>query len=156
MADVTTYELGLSHMIGSQDEDAAFEVNIFGIDSTLIHLAGPDQRIKWQSEVFIVDRDEAAAGLKDTTLGAYSVLDYRFSKQWSAGARLDYAELIDHPLTDPDDADHGYTGYVTFYQTDFARWRFQFNHWDLASGEDDNQVMVQGIFAIGDHKHKLT
>ena len=155
LADVTTYELGLSHMIGSQDEDASLEVNILGIDSTLIHLAGPDQRIKWQSELFIVDRDQTTPGLEDTTLGAYSVFDYRFSKQWSAGARVDYVELIDNPLTNPEDSDYGYTGYVTFYQTDFARWRLQLNHWELASGKDDNQVMIQGIFAIGDHKHKL-
>ncbi len=54
LTDVTNFELGASHMIGSQDADAGMETNIAGVDGTLIHLYGPDQRIKFQNELFFL------------------------------------------------------------------------------------------------------
>ena len=152
ITDVTTFELGLSQMTGSKDEDAGFETNVAALDGTWIHLYGPDQRLKIQSELFYLNWDES---LDEDLWGTYALLDNRFHKQWSAGARFDYVELVDNPPSNPDEFDIGYTGYLTFYQTEFARWRVQYSHIDLAGGEDDNQVLIQGIFAIGEHKHKL-
>lgn len=149
LTDLTNYEFGISHMIGSSDDDAGFETNVIGLDSTLIHFPGaPDQRVKWQTELFFVNQGENI--VNESAVGAYSLLDYRFHKRWAAGFRFDSAELLTDTHTDI-----GYGGYLTFYQTDFARWRLQFNHIDMANGDKDNQVFVQGIFAIGDHKHKI-
>lgn len=152
LSESTNFELGGSHMIGSKDEDAGFESNILGLDSTLIHFYGPDKRLKLQSELFYLNRDHS---FDQNHLGAYTLLDARFHKQWATGFRFDYADLVRRDLIDPDDSDIGYTGYITFFQTEFARWRLQFSHIDSASGKNDNQVLVQGIFAIGEHKHKL-
>lgn len=141
LSDVQSLELGVSHMMGSSDADSAFETNIAGLDGTFLYLYGPDQRFKLQSELFFLNRAESA---DEHVLGAYALADVRFHKQWSTGFRFDSV-----------DEDMGYTGYVTFHQTDFARWRIQASHIDHENGQDDNQVMVQGIFSIGEHKHKL-
>jgi hypothetical protein len=152
--DVTGLEVGLSHMAGSRDEDANFEVQVYGLDGTFIHQFGPEQTLKLQGEVFHVNRQDTL-DLDGNTFGAYALADVRLNKQWAAGLRYDYVELIENPLENPEKADRAYTGYVTLYQSEFARWRAQFTHIDLAEGGDDNQVMIQGTFAIGEHKHKL-
>ncbi len=151
ISDVTNFELGASHMIGSQDEDAGMETNVAGLDGTLIHLYGSDQRLKLQSELFYLNKKES---LDENAVGTYALLDARFHKRWSTGLRFDLAEMVSNPLVNQGN-DYGYTGYITFFQTEFARWRLQFSHVESASGKDDNQVFIQGIFAIGEHKHKL-
>jgi hypothetical protein len=147
ITDVTNFELGATHVLGSSDDDAGMETNILGVDGTFIHFYGPDQRIKLQSELFYAHQDQSA---EENALGTYGLLDVRFHKRWAAGARFDYAELLR-----TGGSDTGYTGYLTFFQTEFARWRLQYNHIDSTSGKDDDQFLVQGIFAIGEHKHKL-
>ncbi|OGW81068.1 MAG: hypothetical protein A2Z83_01580 [Omnitrophica bacterium GWA2_52_8] len=152
ISDVTNFELGASHMIGSSDDDGGMENNIAGVDGTLMHFYGPDQRIKLQSELFYLNQ----RGLEDENrLGTYGHFDVKFHKRWSAGLRFDYAQLVNHPLRSSGGTDSGYTGYITFFQTEFARWRLQYNHIESSRGKDDDQFLIQGIFAIGEHKHKL-
>jgi hypothetical protein len=187
--DVTNIEVGLSHMAGSRDEDANFEVQVLALDGTFLHHFGSERRLKLQGEVFHTNRQDSLELLRqedpDTgeifftdedldgnTYGLYLLADVRLHKQWAVGFRYDYVELIsgaeEHPhhegeeeeeehesLEDFDKADRAYTAYLTFYQSEFARWRAQFTRVDLAHGEADNQVMIQGTFAIGEHKHKI-
>lgn len=147
ITEVTNFELGASHMLGSQDEDAGMETNVAGLDGTLIHLYGPDQRMKLQSELFYINQRESE---DKNALGTYGLFDLRFHKRWSTGVRFDYAENLG-----ANGSDYGYTGYLTFFQTEFARWRLQYNHIESTAGKDDDQFLIQGIFAIGEHKHKL-
>ena len=152
VSETSNLEIGVTQMAGSADADVSYETNITGVDGTFLHLYGPDQRLKLQAELFYMDRQEA---LDEDLIGTYALADVRFQKQWSTGFRFDYVEPVNNPLDNPNGADIGYTGYLTFYQTEFARWRVQMTHIDQADGEDDNQVMLQGIFSIGEHKHKL-
>ncbi|MBI4432325.1 MAG: hypothetical protein HY592_02440 [Candidatus Omnitrophica bacterium] len=137
VTDSAGFELGASHLVGSKDSDAHFEVNVLGIDATWIQRLNPVQTFKLQGESFFMNREE-------TLWGAYFLADWRFHTLWSAGGRLDYA-----------DADKGISGYLTFHQSEFARWRLQLTHREIANGKDDDQVLIQGAFAIGDHKHKI-
>lgn len=167
ITDSTGLEVGLSHLAGSRDEDANFEVQVLGADGTLIHHLNANQSLKLQSEAFLVNRQESFIEVEaedggptdqdidGNVFGTYFLADFRITLQWAAGFRYDYAELIDNPLENPDKAEVGYTGYLTFYQSEFARWRVQFTHVDLPVDDDDNRVLVQGTFAIGEHKHKL-
>ncbi len=164
ISDETNLEIGFSDALGSRDEDQRFEVNVLGIDSTLIHHLSPTQDLKFQGEIFNVNRKESfvvddATGrfnsIDGNVWGGYGLIDFRISSQWAAGFRLDDVEIVDRPVASPNHADLGYTGYLTFYQSEFARWRLQFTHLDLTNGSADNQVWLQGTFGVGEHKHKL-
>ena len=168
ISDTTGLELGGTYLAGSKDADSNFEVQIYGLDTTLIHHLSPNQHLKLQGELFHMNREESELRTEDedtgeilfhdldgTLYGGFGLLHYRFHPQWSTGFRFDYVELVDSPLENPDRADVGYTGYLTFYQSEFARWRVQVSHINLADGRDDNQVMLQGTFLIGAHKDKL-
>lgn len=171
LTDTTGFELGLSHMAGSRDTDTSFEVQVLAADATLTHNFNANQNMKLQAEAFNLYRKDSfllseepdASG--DPTMvrreidgnlwGWHGLADLRFHPQWSAGFRYDNVQLVDNPLANPRRTDIGYTGYLTFHQSEFARWRAQFTHTDLATGLDDNTFYLQGTFAIGDHKHKL-
>ncbi len=152
LTDVTNFEFGASHMTGSSDDDGRMENNLAVADATLIHLYGPDQRIKLQNELFYLNQAEST---DRNRIGAYSLLDVKFHKRWSTGLRFDYAQLAAPGGIDSAGTDTGYTAYLTFFQTEFARWRLQYNHLESSVGKKDDQFLVQGIFAIGEHKHKL-
>ncbi len=154
LSDTMGLELGASYMAGSKDGNPNFESQIWAADATLIKHLNANQDIKFQSEVFNLDRKKTV-NANGNLWGAYGLLDFHFLPQWSAGFRYDYAELVNNPVTNPHKADYGEAGYLTFFQSEFARWRVQYEHTMLATGKDDNTFYLQGTFAIGDHKHKL-
>lgn len=161
ITDVTNFELGASEAVGSNDNDASFKTNVLGVDATLRHTIAQDKEIKLQGETFVLNRRESIDELDGTTnpsgdfWGGYGLFDVRLSSQWGAGFRFDYVEPVDRLLADPNKAEIGYTGYLTFYQSEFARLRAQFSHICLTNGGIDDRVFLQGTFAIGEHKHKL-
>ena len=167
LTKTTGLEVGFSPMVGSGGDEPSFDSQVLAADVTLTQKIGPIQTLKWQNEVFNLNRrkttgaDTDADGYTDVDFdgnlwGAYSLLDYRFHPQWSAGLRYDFVELVNNdPTVNPYDNDQGETGYVTFQQSEFARWRLQYSHARLATGKDDHTVYLQGTFAIGEHKHKI-
>lgn len=168
--DTTGLEFGISHLAGSRDDDSTFEVNVTGLDGTFIHRYADRRRLKLQAEAFHVNRTESFVETQGANgevffddvdqarglWGGYALFDWWFDPRWAAGFRYDNVQLIEDAAANPENADIGYTGYLTFHQSEFARWRLQFAHLDLADGNDDDQAMLQGTFAIGEHKHKLT
>lgn len=171
VTEETGLELGLSHMTGSRDEDSQFEVQILGSDLTLTHHLNSNQMIKFQGETFYMSRAESYEDVEEDdgmggtifvrndldgrVWGSYGLLDFRFNPQWAGGYRYDHVELIGLPSGTDDNADRAHTGYLTFYQSEFARWRLQYTHTDMATGKDNDAIYLQGTFAIGEHKHKL-
>jgi|CXWL01.1.fsa_nt_gi uncharacterized coiled-coil protein SlyX len=167
--DATGFELGGSYMAGSRDEDSRFEVQVLGMDATLTHNFNANQNMKIQAEAFNVDRKESVIdeddGLGGTIRhdldgniwGAYGLVDFRVHPLWSIGGRYDIVQPIaaELPVDGVRKDDQAYSGYLTFYQSEFARWRMQFTHTDSATGKDDNAAYIQGTFAIGEHKHKI-
>lgn len=99
--------------------------------------------------------EDGLESFKDNPFGFYTLADYRLSPSWGLGFRYDYLEPLglDHDATRSYDS--AYTGYLSFYQSEFARWRVQYQHYDPALGEADNRFFLQGTFAIGVHKHQL-
>jgi hypothetical protein len=174
-------ELGGSYLLGSADEDSAYEVNVFGIDLTAIHHIDAVQRLKFQTEAYFQDRDEtfslgeepehseeehshrvdtaleidSADGIDSQPFGFYSLIDYRLAERWALGARYDYVEPIGVEQSSGDDDDEAYSLYLTFLQSEFARWRLQYQHQKLFDGAENDLLFLQGVFAIGTHKHKL-
>ena len=153
--DMTSLEIGNTVASGSNDGDKEFKSDVLGLDATLIHHFSPNQNIKFQSEFFYLNRSKALDETRSNFWGGYGLLDFRLNSLWSTGFQFDYVDLINNLSTNPKDKELGFTGYLTFYQSEFARWRLSFSRTDLATGKADDKVMLQGTFAIGDHKHKL-
>lgn len=103
------------------------------------------------------DHDEDHQEIEEfdrTPMGFYSLVDYRLNNRWGVGGRFDYVEPVN--LDDAiRDATYGYSAYVTFYQSEFARFRLQYQHADLVEGGSDDRFFLQATAAIGVHKHKL-
>jgi len=153
ISDTSNLELGATYLTGSKDADARYEVNALGLDATAVHYVTPSNKLKFQNEVYLQDRKES---FSRHPWGFYSLLDYRVSPRIGVGGRFDYVEPIDlDPATRARPADTAWSGYVTLYQSEFARWRVQYRHTDFAAGGDDNTVFLQGTVAIGVHKHQL-
>ncbi len=163
ISDASNVELGTTYLLGSKDADSDYEVNALGLDATLVHYVTPSNKLKWQNEAYFQHRDESVlveetttTNLNNTPWGVYSLLDYRLSPRFGVGGRFDYVEPVDViPTTLVRDADTAWSSYLTFYQSEFARWRLQYRHTDFALGGDDNTVFVQGTVAIGAHTHQL-
>lgn len=164
VTETSNVELGATYLLGSKDADAAYEVNALGLDATFVHYVTPNNKLKWQNETYLQARKESFSIADDGTrtnfgnnpFGLYSLLDYRVSPRIGVGGRFDYVEPIDlDPTTRVRDADTAWAGYLTFYQSEFARWRLQYRHTDYARGGDDNTIFMQGTVAIGVHKHQL-
>ncbi len=154
ISDETNFETGATYVIGSKDTDAALEVNVLGLDATLVHYVTPTNKLKIQGEAYLQDRKES--DFNKTPWGAYSLVDYRLSPRFGVGSRFDYVEPVDlNPAVAVQDGDVSVSGYLTFYQSEFARWRLQYKYTDFAQGGDDNTVFLQGTMAIGVHKHQL-
>ncbi|MBI4343049.1 MAG: hypothetical protein HY599_06750 [Candidatus Omnitrophica bacterium] len=167
ISDSSNLELGTTYLTGSKDDDADLEVQALGLDATLVHYVTPTNKLKWQNEIYLQDRDEAVStqetvdGPVDTLFennpwGFYSLVDFRLSPRFGIGGRFDYVEPVDiNPATLVRDSDVAFGGYLTFYQSEFARWRLQYRHTDFALGGNDNAVFLQGTVAIGVHQHQL-
>ncbi len=160
--ETSNLEWGLTHLVGSSDADARFEVNVLGTDLTYLNYLTPTHKLKLQGEAYVQSRREAFSidGTTGATTqfdrrpwGGYVLADYRFAPRWSVGARADQVRIVDR--TAPHHADQGLGAWLTFYQSEFARWRLQFQHTERASEKTEDAVFLQGTFAIGTHKHSL-
>jgi hypothetical protein len=181
----TNLEVGGTYLLGSSDDDASNEVQALGVDATFQHHFDAVRRLKLQSELYAQDRDEPlfvadeeedhghAKSVHDHDFdenpwGMYALADFRLTPRWGFGTRYDYVELVDEfDLIDEDGAKHGvdeervrghenaYSAYVTFYQSEFARLRLQYQHAELGSGLDDDRLFLQGTFTVGTHKHQI-
>ena len=151
LGDSAGFELGGTHMLGSSDADSEFEVNVFGVDATYTNNLTPTSKLLLQSELFVQHRDESE-DFNRHPWGVYLLADYRFAPRWSVGGRVDHVRLSDTPGRS---FDQGFSAFLTFYQSEFARWRLQYRHEERATEPTDDAVFLQGTFAIGTHKHKI-
>jgi len=162
LSDVNNFELGGSYLLGSNKEDSEFKTNVFGLDASYNYFVTPLNKFRIVSEAYFQKRnDEDETNLEnpissdDHPWGFYALADYRLSERWGIGSRYDYVELINNPSENPPDEEKAVTAYLTFYQSEFARWRAQYQHALLSDGKDDDRFFLQGTFAIGTHKHQL-
>lgn len=175
-SDVTDLEIGATHMLGSNDQDQRFEVNVLGFDVTWNYYVTPANKFKWQSEFYVQNRKESfeiapsevvvqGDGFERTVggdvthfqahpFGFYSLVDYRIDPRWEIGARADAVQPVNAA---PDDRrfETGAAMFLTFHQSEFARFRLQYEHTRFETGGYDNTVFLQGTVAIGQHKHKI-
>ncbi len=164
ISDMSNLEIGTTYLTGAQGSATPFDVHAIGLDATLVHYMTSANKLKWQNEFYLQNRPRSflvtdsrgRTKLNANPWGLYSLVDYRLSPRLGVGGRFDYVEPVDvDPSTRARAADVAWAGYLTFYQSEFSRWRLQYKHTDFAAGGDDNTVFVQGTVAIGVHKHQL-
>lgn len=173
-------DFGLSYLVGSSDEDAGYEVNLFGVDLTARHTIRGGSVLKLQAESYLQHRSEPseqgeghehrslAFGLQehgalweqelneafnDDPWGTYLLLDLRLPIDLALGTRWDYVQPINGP-TAGRSGDTALTGYVTFFQSAFARWRAQYQHINFAGRGHDDRFALQATFNVGSHDHE--
>jgi hypothetical protein len=99
----------------------------------------------WRTEV-IREHYRGTDGMLRST-GAFSFADWQFARGWSAGLRADYAE---HPF-DPRMRDKGGALVLTYYPSEFQKFRLQFERINYAGLGTRNALVFEYGFAIGPH-----
>ena len=155
-SDLTNMQLGAVYLVGSSDAAKDADVHALGVEATWTRNLDAVRRIKFQNELYAQFRDTALtpAATKDP-YGFYSLLDFRLSRRWGVGGRYDWVEIADNAVGNPDDRDQAYTAYLTFFQSEFARIRAQYQHVDFASGDDDERFFLQFTYVMGVDKHPI-
>ncbi|MCB0320513.1 MAG: hypothetical protein KDD60_06255, partial [Bdellovibrionales bacterium] len=126
----------------------------------LLHHFDSESRFKLQTELYLQDRSEGvstapeeALEFQSNPLGFYVIGDYRFSKHYGIGSRFDYVDSVNESHFGKQET-LGYSSYITYHQSEFFRFRFQYQYADLPTG-DDNRFFFQVTAAIGVHQHQL-
>ena len=140
-------ELGGSWLAGHRGEDNALDVNLFGLDATVLR-TDPTGRFRnsvLQAEAMwaAVDQDD---GSTQHAFGTYLLGQQQLGKDWYAGLRLDWTQ-------DPNDDESeawGVTPYVSWYWSDFLRFRASYQHRD-GDREAEDSVWVQATWLFGAH-----
>ncbi len=130
-----------------------YGVKAYGADATWNWLLPEEKKVKWQSEMYFENRATNTRHNNQNPWGLYSLLDYRFSKRFSAGARLDFLEPLDangHQTV-------GISPYFTFWQSEFADFRLQYSYTRPNDGTEkpNNEVFLKANVLIGAHKHPV-
>ncbi len=147
----SNFQLGLSYATGPNDE---------GHGGTRTHMQGVDLTYRWrpkeqglyrslvfQNEALFSQRDQDPGNVIHS-LGLYSYLGYQFGRRWTAGLRYDYSEFPE----DNDSRENGYSGLLTFQQSEFAFWRLQYKRTERNFDRDIDELWLQCNFGIGPHR----
>ena len=139
-------ELGASWLTAHRSDDNGQDVNLFGVDVTLLRTdpTGGFNNTMLQGELMYgdVDNDEGT----NHALGAYVVAQQQLNRDVYAGVRLDWTE---DPNDDTQEA-WGVTPYVSWYWSEFLRWRFSYQHRETEVDAEDI-FYVQGTWIFGAH-----
>lgn len=132
-----------SHYTHHQDE-----VTIGGADLTFKYWPSAYERWTLQNEWFHLTRKVPVGKLNRD--GFYSFLNYRWSKYWDAGVRLDYSESALPAVS----YERVYSAILTRHLTETTHARLQYRHKNIG-GERADEGWVQLSFGIGPHSHEL-
>jgi len=131
-----------------------YGMQVFGSDATWNWRLSEGRAVKFQNEVYFSQSDTNRRA-NQNPWGFYSLIDYRFSKRFSAGLRFDYLEPLDLV------GEHGRTTavspYLTLWQSEFANFRIQYTHTEpaAAAARSNDEVFLQANFLIGSHQHPV-
>ncbi|MFC1793643.1 hypothetical protein ACFL3Q_08670 [Planctomycetota bacterium] len=157
------------------NEHDALGTQVFGADVSF--LWEPADRalyhnVEWRSEVYLLNRDIQAPddSGRDSlgAWGAYSYLQSKVARNVDVGIRYDYYEpdskgyaatpgapLMPLAYTAKDAYRWQICPYVTWWQSEWVKFRFEYDYADGRGMErPEHVVWFQAIFAAGPHKHE--
>jgi hypothetical protein len=113
-------------------------------------------RLRWQSEIFLVDAEGG-----DSPIGLYSLLAFTPDKYWELGARYDRSELF-APREEEGGAtpivngeEWGLSAFVTRYFTHSLYLRAEYSRSLDRFDVCENRATVQLVWGLGPHAHRL-
>ncbi len=151
LSTATYVEFGLSGALGENDPEGDHITYLEGIDISMVWT--PPQRAKYLT---LELRGEACLEQRETdegridTFSLFTFGDFKFSRRWTAGLQFDY-------IQDTLDKDHrtcALIPFLTFWQSEFVRLRFQYNGVRHPDGEWRHGLAMQSTWALGPHKHE--
>lgn len=170
LSEAATLVLGSSALLGPNASGPRARTNIFGGDlyfkwrPARASFGWPFFTVQtealwrnYQAGEFITPVSETLAATTLRDGGFYTQAAYGFTRRWVAGLRFDLARGNDP--TDPQ-RDHRWRGALdlTFYPSEFSKWRLQYDH-DVAQHRSDRPIhalFLQWEFLIGAHgAHKF-
>ena len=174
LSSTQTLLVGVSGAFGPNDTGTDTSTRIYGADVFYkwksSHAEGGWPFVKWQTEALLRQFD-AGRGADDSfpvhenfdDYGAYSQVVWGFHKGWTAGLRGDYLHMEESMFTDDPQRQSRWRGSpeVTWYPTEFSKFRLQYNHDYLESNRflssaNEDSVFLQFEFALGAHAaHKF-
>ncbi len=137
---------------------------LYGVDVTLRHQPGTSEFYQgfvigsewlWNNEKFknVDAMGEVIPGSQRFKHnGGYAYIEAFFSRQYSLGARFDYAQ---EPI-DPIDRQRTYSAFASWFPSEYQRLRFQFDQIDPVDARDDQRFTLQWTAFLGSHSHGFT
>ncbi|MFQ5559951.1 MAG: TonB-dependent receptor [Nitrospinota bacterium] len=164
LSDTTTANLGFSGLTGPNSSGENKTTEIYGVDLYIKWKPLLNQKgwpfLVWQTEG-IIRRYEAGSFNDGTTVlpketlrdwGLYSQILWGFSPGWTAGVRYDAAEGKGGNSDPLRDFRRRSSGSITWYPTEFSKFRVQYNHDDAEHLQRPVQSLwFQFEFMIGAH-----
>lgn len=178
----TYFEVGFTGLAGRNDEwqvgsdvvSRKLWTRALGIDLTLLWEPTEAMRYRnwiWRTEGYFLDKRLLApdGSGRDTVRawGAYSYFQRKVSRTTEIGTRLDYFKP-DHksyadtysdllgPVAVPAAGARQWqlSPYLTWWQSEWVRWRLEYNRLWGTHLPEDNRLFLQCTFAAGPHKHE--
>jgi len=156
----STIDLGMSLATAPNDGGhGGHRATVGGVDLTY-HWKPKEQGLYrsflWQNEVYVSRANTDTWRGTESSWGMYSAAEYQFARKWKFGLRYDDTELPE----DSSQHERGYSGYLTYLQSEFLFWRLGYIYTDRNFEEDgnseDQQVMLQLNWTLGAHPaHKF-
>jgi hypothetical protein len=140
-------ELGASWLTGKHNDDNQQNVNLYGGDATLIHTdpTGGFFNQMLQFETIYGDVDTSRDDTQHSR-GAYLLAQQQLTRDWYAGVRLDWTQ---NALDDNQEV-WGVSPYLTWYWSEFLRFRVEYQHKDGDTPSEDT-LWFQATWVFGAH-----
>lgn len=140
-------ELGGSWLTSKHNNDNQQNANLYGGDITLIHTdpSGGFFNQLFQAEGIYGDVDSSRDDTQHA-VGAYFLAQQQLNRDWYAGVRLDWTE---NALDDKQEV-WGVSPYITWYWSEFLRFRMEYQHKDGDTPSEDT-LWFQVTWVFGAH-----
>ena len=153
LSQATYLELGLSAATGVNDAAGDFRSWVMGADINLGWSPPAEalyKGLELRGEV-LYERRDGPGGILGSW-GGYLYGTRKVGPRWSLGVRGDYTELP----SEPGESMWGVSPYAEWWQSEWAKFRFQYSYGSRRFEEDDhdNRFSLQVIWALGPHKHE--
>lgn len=140
-------ELGGSYLFGHHNDDNHQWANLTGADVTLIH-TDPTGRFNNQliQAEAIYGNVDAGRDNPQHSFGAYVLAQEQLNRDWYVGARLDWTK----DATNEHREVWGVSPYITWYWSEFLRFRLEYQHKAGDTPKEDT-IYMQVTWIFGAH-----